>query len=626
MNTRNGEKRNNSATSERKKKEKGAKNDLKTNGRKEKVLKDVENSSVASSTRTRSARARTAGSSRDSSIESSPVKRKSQRSLKVSPTKKIRKDNSNGSVKKNQKKSTNKRYFEDKTKYFEDISSSEHEEEKPDDYEKVAELPSKISNGDVSSKIPSRRSSRVSSVASSTTSSALSSLLSVRSEKRGRKKKVIQETTEMQNGHVNGDRNGNDEVKEDEYEQAIKNASPKKVSNVSPKKGKTRDIIHPDHDNIDVNFHGYTKQVSLLRSLMRSALEQVESNTVLVVGSSGAGKSALIDHCLKNENAPTKGIIIKLHGFIESDEALAFKSINRQLVNLATASHTIPALMELLIQEGTDQRKKKPFVIILDQFDVFCRKNQSLLYNLFDLTRKCKHILVIGSTTRIEAPELLEKRVKSRMNQIMIHISSPFKDVNEYTTFTRCLLKTKYGMDSLPDEWIVSLKQLYSKNSSIRELNKFVIQQKFLSTLPLPSTQSSQHSQSQSSQGYSFDRFDITTGYLTSLSNLELAVLVSVYKSCKGRKVDTFTASNVIKLSSSLPSQMVHDRSMLFKVINNLIDFKFFVLNSPVTNRTSSFMTERTEMSLNVNERNLKQALASIQNSIPSNLKNLLTF
>ena len=263
-----------------------------------------------------------------------------------------------------------------------------------------------------------------------------------------------------------------------------------------------------------------------------------------MVGSSGVGKSALIDNCLNAECAFDKSLIIKLHGFVETDEPLAFKSINKQLENVTNASfNNIPALMELMIQEEKENAIRKPFIILLDKFDIFCRKNQSLLYNLFDLTRKCKHILVIGATTRIEAPELLEKRVKSRMNQIMIHLASPFTNIGEYISFAEVLVSSKYEMDSLPEEWLTPLKQLYSRTPSIRELNKFIIHQKFISSLPLMPVPQSQSSQSSQSQERTNDRLNIATGYLKSLSNLELAVLVSVFRSCKGRRAETFTTA-----------------------------------------------------------------------------------
>lgn len=376
------------------------------------------------------------------------------------------------------------------------------------------------------------------------------------------------------------------------------------------------EICHrEDHTNVTDKFHS---QVSLLRSLIRSALNHIESNTVLIIGQSGIGKTTVIDYCLKSEKALDKCVLIKLNGVMETEESLAFKSINYQLEDVSSPSLTIPSLMETIIQEEKDQMDRKPFVILVDVFDVFCRKNQSLLYNLFDVTRKCKHVLVIGSTTRIDAPELLEKRVKSRMNQIMIYLASPFSNFDEYVLFAKRILSRNHGMNDIPDHWMLPLKNLHKKTSSIRELNKLILQLKFQATLP-----SSQSSQSSTQSTIPNKCDDNRIGYLTSLSYLELAVLVQAFKNCKVRQSDSITVSTIIKLAASLPSQMVHDKLMLFKVINNLIESGFAVLAS--NSKMTSFMTERTEVLLNVDDRNLKQALLSIQNSVPSNLKNLLT-
>ena len=54
--------------------------------------------------------------------------------------------------------------------------------------------------------------------------------------------------------------------------------------------------------------------------------------------------------------------------------------------------------------------------MILEEFDLFTQhKNQTLLYNLFDITQASKAPLtVVGVTRRLDVMELFEKRVKSR--------------------------------------------------------------------------------------------------------------------------------------------------------------------------------------------------------------------
>ena len=646
-------------------------------------------------------------SSREPSQE--PVKRKRGRPPKNSNVSNV----SNASP---AKRSRGKRKVV--SKYFQDKSSDEEEEKSNYDESKNAKKTNRkkespveeliriksINDSELSSNRPSRRSSRVSS---STASSALSSILSVKNvskktnkvEKRPKvseqkftngkseqklstkklnkklneklsAKKLNKKSKKKRNEKTNGSHSveeSEDECQpeengsEDESEELEEESEEEKVIQVAAfSKRKPGKGSNQNHNQVtpmtDVGFHGYSRQVSLLRSLIRSAVDQVESNTVLIVGSSGVGKSALIDHCLEAENGGTKCTILRLNGFIETDENLAFKSLNNQLDNKGTNS--IPDVMGLLTQEDSAAKDRKPFVILLDKFDTFCRKDQYLIYNLFDCTRRCNHILVIGTTSRIDVQELLEKRVKSRMNQIMIHLASPFQDFDDYLLFAKALLESNRGSlpesnrgslpesnrDSLPEEWIPSLKQLYSRTQSVREVHKFILQRNFsllrsssmaqssqsssFSLLRSSSMGKSSQSSSQSSEEKTMaseHRLEATVHYLTSLSYLELAILVSVFKSSKSRNIGTFTTSTVMKLASFLPSQMVHDRSMLFKVINNLIDYGFFYLITPINAKASSCMNEKTHLGINVDERTLKSTLISIQNSIPSNLKNLLT-
>ena len=63
-----------------------------------------------------------------------------------------------------------------------------------------------------------------------------------------------------------------------------------------------------------------------------------------------------------------------------------------------------------------DAGHSKSVIVVMDEFDCFTtHKNQSLLYNLFDIAQSRQNpICVIGITCRLDVVELLEKRVKSR--------------------------------------------------------------------------------------------------------------------------------------------------------------------------------------------------------------------
>lgn len=66
-------------------------------------------------------------------------------------------------------------------------------------------------------------------------------------------------------------------------------------------------------------------------------------------------------------------------------------------------------------------------IFLLEEFDLFAgHPRQTLLYNLFDIAQSRKApIAVIGTTTRIDVTETLEKRVKSRFSHRTVHLRNP---------------------------------------------------------------------------------------------------------------------------------------------------------------------------------------------------------
>ncbi|KAG0246589.1 origin recognition complex subunit 4 [Mortierella sp. GBA43] len=116
-------------------------------------------------------------------------------------------------------------------------------------------------------------------------------------------------------------------------------------------------------------------------------------------------------------------MVIQLNGMVQTDDKIALKEIMRQLSRegesemdtSTTSSDTLPSLLSFLTAGTKDQY---PIIFILDEFDLFAQHTkQALLYNLFDVAQSAEWpIAVIGVSCRIDALELLEKRVKSRFS------------------------------------------------------------------------------------------------------------------------------------------------------------------------------------------------------------------
>lgn len=170
-----------------------------------------------------------------------------------------------------------------------------------------------------------------------------------------------------------------------------------------------------------------------------------EGNSMMVIGARGCGKTTLMEEIISNLRAEHQEEfhVVRLNGFIHTDDKLALKEIWRQLgkemdleddlVNKTNNyADTMASLLALLshpaeITGAEDGVTSKSVVFIIDEFDLFAtHARQTLLYNLFDIAQARKApIAVLGLTTRIDVVESLEKRVKSRFSHRYVYISLP---------------------------------------------------------------------------------------------------------------------------------------------------------------------------------------------------------
>ncbi|KAF8655314.1 hypothetical protein AX16_003211 [Volvariella volvacea WC 439] len=220
-----------------------------------------------------------------------------------------------------------------------------------------------------------------------------------------------------------------------------------------------------------------------LKNLLDGTVNRGEGNSCLIMGPRGTGKSRLLEEQL--EGLGDKVIIIRLCGWAQRTDRLAMREIAYQLtkqtgstfllrdddeepedgqkpqmdiednpflgpsldekptdvpsVSLPPASH-LPALIAVL------PTLSRPTVVILDAFELFAlHPRQSLLYCLLDTAQSCradagnKGIAVIGVTARVDANNMLEKRVKSRFSGRIIRSSSP-AHVQDWLGITRRIL------------------------------------------------------------------------------------------------------------------------------------------------------------------------------------------
>ena len=123
-----------------------------------------------------------------------------------------------------------------------------------------------------------------------------------------------------------------------------------------------------------------------------------------------------------------------LSGLLQTNDKVALKEITRQLhlenvvgdKVFGSFAENLAFLLEAL-RKG-DRTSSCPVLFVLDEFDLFVHhKNQTLLYNLFDISQSAQTpVTVIGLTCRQDILELLEKRVKSRFSHRRIYLMNSF--------------------------------------------------------------------------------------------------------------------------------------------------------------------------------------------------------
>jgi origin recognition complex subunit 4 len=198
-------------------------------------------------------------------------------------------------------------------------------------------------------------------------------------------------------------------------------------------------------------------QYATLHALLAATITAGESNSLLLLGSRGSGKSLLVSHALADlrRSHGDDFHVVRLDGFFQTDDKLALREIWRQLNRemaisedetgeVSSYADTMASLLSLLshpdeladedamvldhedtpAEGGAGNRTAKSVILVLDEFDLFTtHPRQTLLYNLFDIAQARKApIAVIGCSTRMDVVDCLEKRVKSRFSHRWLHV------------------------------------------------------------------------------------------------------------------------------------------------------------------------------------------------------------
>ncbi|PVH86050.1 hypothetical protein DL98DRAFT_583133 [Cadophora sp. DSE1049] len=190
-------------------------------------------------------------------------------------------------------------------------------------------------------------------------------------------------------------------------------------------------------------LRGHKEEMQKVHQVVEQTVLAGEGNSMLVIGARGCGKTTLVESVISDLGKDHRDNfhVVRLNGFIHTDDKLALKETWRQLGRemeleddvagkTSNYSDTLASLLALLshpseISSSEPEQTAKSVIFILDEFDLFTtHPRQTLLYNLFDIAQARKApIVVLGLTSRVDVVESLEKRVKSRFSHRYVHLS-----------------------------------------------------------------------------------------------------------------------------------------------------------------------------------------------------------
>ena len=291
-----------------------------------------------------------------------------------------------------------------------------------------------------------------------------------------------------------------------------------------------------------------------------------EGNSMLIIGSRGSGKTTLVETAISELATDHRDEfhVVRLNGFIHTDDKLALREIWRQLGRemeveadvmggRSNYADTLTSLLALLSHPAQEMEQDdtanaataKSVVFILDEFDLFAsHPRQTLLYNLFDVAQsRNAPIAVLGLTSKVNVVDSLEKRVKSRFGQRYVHLSLPrgfdaFREICISALYYRPSIQHRFqsnsaALQSISDAWNAYLVYVFVDSEVERFLRKIYTTNKsvsaFLSAslLPIATMTASNIPTPASFISHPLEPPDSNLALLSSLSTLELSLLIA---------------------------------------------------------------------------------------------------
>ena len=346
---------------------------------------------------------------------------------------------------------------------------------------------------------------------------------------------------------------------------------------------------------------GQSENISLLLDMVERTVKKGESNSLLVLGPRGVGKTTVVRKalCIASESPSwaDNAVVVELNGSVQTDDKIALKDITKQLhlenvvgdkVFGSFAEHLSFLLASL---KSGDSVASKPIIFILEEFDSFCsHKNQTLLYNLFDVAQsRAVPICVIGVSCQFDVTELLEKRVKSRFSHRHLYMMQ----LEQFSTYHHIAkefltLGNNDGVDGYED-WNKQVKILMEKKETKDFFEKVFLVDKSITylkrmlylsllrmiTIGSTSTLEMKHLETSVDNSYThFDKTNASDLQVKDLSIVEICLLVAVKHINEIYDNEPFNFEMVfheyLKFKRRKCSMLTEERSVVAKSWENL--------------------------------------------------------
>ena len=286
-------------------------------------------------------------------------------------------------------------------------------------------------------------------------------------------------------------------------------------------------------------------------------------------------------------------------------------------------AETLAFLLQAL--RGGKSSESTPILFILDEFDLFAQhKNQTLLYNLFDIVQAgLTPMAVVGVTCRIDVMDLLEKRVKSRFSHRQTFICNTWC-FEEYVTGFINLLKmpSNTKMSHYTAKWNASVEKLAKDHSVLEILKKqYYISKEIpglqkLLMLPVGRLNAKQLyiTPTDISDSARIVFHDSKINMLLSISVLELCLIIAMNHLTNifdGEPFNFQMVYNEFLKFSQKKSHILHNYSkpVVYKAFEHLVELELLLPNDGNATVASRMPKDYRPMVLLITESQLKEAI-----------------